>query len=652
MFFKKNVKRLLSHPAFVREFSKPFLGRLSRKVVHIVWAVVKFLAAWFSQALVGIDKVYKSLPYVQLTSRRFGNNGLDITSYIKYLGLLRTYLDRMTIRPKISVLIPVYKVKPEYLREALDSVVTQVWTDWEICLVDDASNDPALLEIYQEYERKLPDKFKWSVHDVNQHISHSSNSCLQLASGQYIALLDHDDRLTPNALAEMVRYVNLNNGPDILFSDERVVDQYGNCLSDPFFKPTFSPNLHLAVNYTTHLTLYNTEMVRSIGGFRPGFEGSQDHDLMLRMCETSKKQVVHVPFLLYQWRAHPGSTARNIDSKPYAAIAGEKAVYEAIHRRGRPGTVAWEPDLGHYRVRYDLPKHSPIVSIIIPSKDAYKTVKTCIDSVFSKSTWQNFEVILVDNGSTDPNVLTYFESLSIKEPLRFVHLKDSSPFNFASLNNQGVKAAKGEFVVLLNNDTEVVAPEWIEELMSLAQWPEVGAVGAKLLFPDGSLQHAGVVTLGQGIAGHTLIGQNCNTHSYIAMAQTIHEASIVTAACFMIEKKKYLSIGGLDEVWVPNGYGDVEFCLRLRRNGFSNIYTPYAVLTHFESKSRKQTLEYFEHFYLRNEYGRELLWDPYLNPNLHLAGEYQPNDWYLGMDVDDFQFKEICQSYIRDNQKT
>ncbi len=652
MFLRKNVKKLLTHPLFVREFSKPLLGRLSRKIVHTLFVMIKFGAAFFNQALFGIEKVYKNLPYVRLVSRRFGNNGLDITSYIKYLGLLRSYLDRMTIRPKISVLIPVYKVKPEYLREALDSVLSQVWTDWEICLVDDASNDPALLDIYQEYERKLPGKFKWAVHDVNLHISHTSNSCLKLATGQYIALLDHDDRITPNALAEMVRHINLYRGPDILYSDERVVNQYGNCLSDPFFKPAFSPNLHLAVNYTTHLTLYSVEMVRAIGGFRPGFEGSQDHDLMLRMCETSKKPVVHVPFLLYQWRAHEGSTAQNIDSKPYAAKAGEKAVFEAITRRGRPGTVSWEPEIGHYRVTYDLPKHTPLVSIIIPSKDAYQTVKTCIDSIFAKSTWQKFEILVVDNGSTDTNVLSYFDALRAKEPNRFVHLKDSSPFNFASLNNQGAKASRGEFLVFLNNDTEVVSPAWIEELLGLAQWPEVGAVGAKLLFPDGSIQHAGVITLGEEIAGHALIGHNSNTHSYIGMAQTIHETSIVTAACLMIEKKKYLESGGLDEVWVPNGYGDVEFCLRLRRNGFSNVYTPYAVLTHFESKSRKQTLEYFEHFYMRLKYGQELLWDPYLNPNLEMKGGYLPNDWYLGMDVDDFQFKKVSQLFMPDSQKT
>jgi GT2 family glycosyltransferase len=488
-----------------------------------------------------------------------------------------------------------------------------------------------------------PGKVKAKTHDVNKHISHTSNSCLELADGDYVALLDHDDRLAPHALAEMVRYINLHNQPDILYSDERVIDENGLHVHIPYFKPDYSPQMHLAVNYTTHLTLYKAELVRNIGGFRPGFEGSQDHDLMLRMCEVSSKPVCHVPFCLYQWRAHELSTAASSGSKPYAAVAGEKAVKEALERRGRKAKVQWEEKTLHYRVTYEPPQHNPLISIIIPSKDAYEVIRTCLDSLYSKTSWNNFQVILVDNGSTDPRCLQLFSDLKLRHGDKFHHLATPGPFNFARLINAGVAASRGEYLLMLNNDTAVISPTWLEEMIGLAQWPEIGAVGAKLLYPDGSIQHSGIITTGPYIAGHSLTRLDSDSQKYWSYAQTVHEASGVTAACLMISREKFLKVGGLDEVWIPNGFGDVEFCLRIRRHGLSNVYTPYAVLTHFESKTRKGSYEYFEHFWLRSKYGTELLNDPYLNPSLMPDGQYSLNPWYTGTDFNEYEFDRLVE---------
>ena len=625
---KKTLKKILSHP---------LIGRPLRKFLHITQFMTRQMAEISATIHQWVAITYSRQPYIHAL-RGTLNSEPHQDVFEKYLIALRHAVDRMPYQPKISVLVPVYKVEPRYFEEALLSVGYQAWTNWEVCLVDDASGMPELRDIWENFAKAHPGKVKVKVHDKNRHISHASNSCLELADGDYIALLDHDDRLAPHALAEMVRYINLYEQPDILYSDERHIDGDGRHVHTPYFKPDFSPEMHLAVNYTTHLTLYRREVVKSVGGFRPGFEGSQDHDLMLRLCEVTKKKVVHVPFCLYQWRAHEASTAASSDSKPYAAAAGERAVKEALERRRRKGKVQWEQSTLHYRVTYDPPPSNPLISIIIPSKDSFEVIRTCLTSVFTKSTWQNFEIVLVDNGTVDPKCLQLFAEYADKYGDRFKHLPAPGPFNFARLINQGVVASKGDYLLFLNNDTEVLTPNWLEEMLGLAQWPEIGAVGAKLLYPDGSLQHAGIITTGPYIAGHSLARQPAKTQRYWSYSQTIHEASGVTAACLMIEKSKFLKAGSLDELWIPNGFGDVEFCLRLKRHGYSCIYTPYAVLTHYESKTRKSSIEYFEHFWIRAKYPGELLNDPYLNPSLLPDGLYTLNPWYTGTDFNEPDF--------------
>ena len=609
-------------------FETEVLGRLSRKVV--------WLALQVSNRISGrLHHAFRRLPYVHKYNLILRKQRIELLT--KYYRHLSEVLQEFPEQPQISVLIPVYKVKTDYFRECLQSVANQIYDNWEMCIVDDCSNDAAIDQVVKDFQQRYPGRVKYSKNEKNSHISITSNNCLALASGEYVALLDHDDRLYPNSLAEVVRYINVKQKPDILYSDERTVDESGEMRHDAFRKPDFSPFMHLCMNYTTHLSVYRTELLRQIGGFRKGFEGSQDHDLMLRAVEGSRKPVVHIPFCLYQWRAHPESTAASISSKPYAAIAGEKAVSEALERRGRPAQVVYEPDTHHYRLSFKILEGNPLVSIIIPNKDSLKLLEACLRSVYEKSTYRNFEILIVDNGSVDPSVLVYYKELKEKHSNINVIL-EKHYFNFGKMVNRGVREAKGTYVVLLNNDTEVVDANWIEEMLGLAQFPEIGAVGSKLLYPDRTIQHAGILLTGRRIAEHKGIQLPEKHTLYCNIMNTIHECSAVSAACLMIRKEKYEAVGGFDEVCMPNGYGDVDFCLKLSRMNLTSVFTPYARFFHFESPSRGSALEYFEKYMMLSRYGAELSNDPYLNPNLGQGNSYEIDFGYEQLDLNAREF--------------
>jgi glycosyltransferase involved in cell wall biosynthesis len=578
-----------------------------------------------------VNRTFWRMPYVKRLMY-LGTPDTFERIYV-YLRSLKNACTYLPYQPKISVIIPVYKVKPEYFRETLLSIAFQTYDNWEACIVDDCSGMPELTQIVEEFRAAYPDRVKYSVNHVNSHISVTSNHCLDLATGEYCALLDHDDRLLPNSLAEMVRAINWHDQPDVLYSDERTVNDEGWAFNSPFYKPDWSPIMHLAMNYTTHLTVYRTSLVRQVGGFRKGFEGSQDHDLMLRMTEATAKPVVHVPLCLYQWRAHEASTASGVDAKPYAAVAGEKAVREACIRRGRPAEVTFEPETSHYRVKFELKTPLPKVSIIIPSKNSFDQINTCLASIFGRSTYPHFEVVLVDNGSTDQRCFDLYSRYEKERPSAFRVVRDPRPFNFAAQNRAGVEASSGDYLVFLNNDTEVLTPDWIEELLRVAQFPEIGAVGCKLLYPDGQIQHAGILGAGRDIAVHAGLKLERNHNLYCQMLNTLHEAIAVTAACLMVAKSKYLEVQGFDELYLQNGYGDVDFCLKLREQGYSNLFSPYAVLTHFESKSRKAGLEEFEKQTMVAKWGRTLVSDPYLNPNINYGEYYNVNLAKMPMDI-------------------
>lgn len=588
------------------------VGRPLRKFVWITIGLSKRIHHLSSSA-------FPRLPYVKKLSRqqveynRGAEQSLRDRALNRYYERLTDSIDRLHYRPKISVLIPVYKVRPEYLSECLGSVAAQLYSNWEVCIVDDASHDQKIDRMINAFTRRFPDRVKYVKHKKNLNISAATNSALKIATGEYVALLDHDDRLLPNALAEVVRFACLNPGTEIFYSDESKIDEQGRTI-DVYLKPNWSPLMHLSVNYTTHLSIYRRDLLVQIGGCRRGFEGSQDHDLMLRAVDASTSPVVHIPLVLYEWRAHALSTAMQRGAKPDAARAGIEAVRAACERRGRPAEVYFESATHHYKVRFDISPPQPLVSIIIPTRDNFDLLQTCLESIFALSSYREFEVIVVDHASTDSRCLELFEYYELLYPSRFRRMVYRGTFNFAAQINLGARGSKGKYYLLLNDDTEVKTPAWIEELLSVAQLPEIGAVGAKLLYPDSTIQHAGIYGDGIAVAQHIGLGRGSRDSTYHNYLSTTHEVLAVTGACLMISSDAFHQVRGLDERYLANGYGDVDFCLKLRASGFTNVYVPYAVLEHRESATRGKNLELFERIYMHREWAEALVQDPYRHP--------------------------------------
>ena len=523
-------------------------------------------------------------------------------------------------RPLISVLMPTYNTEVGWLREAVDSVRRQLYENWELCIADDASSDPAV----RSYLKSLPGedaRIKVVFREQNGHISNASNSALELCTGEWVGLLDHDDALAETALFYVAEAINQNPGAQLIYSDE---DKFadGGLRSDPYFKCDWNPDLFYSHNMISHLGVYRLAIVKEIGGFRVGFEGSQDHDLALRYIERIDPGTIHhIPRVLYHWRKHPDSTAHQSTAKPYAATAGETAIGEHLSRNGVDAEVAW---IGHgYRVRYSLPASPPLVSLIIPTRNGLPLISKCIESIVGKTAYQPFEIVVVDNGSDDPDVLRYLEDLDRRSNVRIV--RDDRPFNFASLNNLAAECAQGEVLGFINNDIEVISPEWLSEMVSLALQPDVGAVGAKLLYPDGSIQHAGVVLGIGGVGNHAFKGQPGDAPGYFGRARIVSSYSALTAACMIITKEAFRDVGGFDAENLAIAFNDVDLCLRLRESGRRNVWTPFAQLFHYESATRgledtaeKQSRFAAEVRYMQERWGHILYRDPAYSPNLTL----------------------------------
>lgn len=527
-------------------------------------------------------------------------------------------------RPLISVLMPVYNAPPEFLSQAIDSVRSQLYTNWELCIADDASTDPrirTLLEVAAAQDSRIKIDFRAS----NGHISQASNSALALAQGEFVALFDHDDLLTEHALYWIVEAINRNPEAGLIYSDEDKIDAT-NRRYDPYFKSELNYELLLAQNMICHLGVYRTELVRSLGGFRIGFEGGQDYDLALRVIEQLEPaQVMHVPHVLYHWRAFAGSTALGAGEKNYAAIAGRRAVADHLARRGLAAEVEAAPEApAQNRVRFACPTPQPLVSIIIPTKDRADLLEMCLNSLEAKTSYTNYEVIIVDNGSVEPATQALFDRLQAP---RFKVVRDDSPFNYAALNNSAARLARGELFCLMNNDIEILTPDWLEEMVSFACREDVGCVGARLWYPDGRLQHGGVVVGVGGIAGHSHKYLPKGQAGYFARAVLHQSFSAVTAACLLVRRSVFEQMGGLDEQLVV-AFNDVDFCLRVQAAGYRNVWTPYAEMNHHESASRgeENSPEKIARFkreidYMTARWGDGLLNDPTYSPNLTLDGE-------------------------------
>ena len=562
-----------------------------------------------------------------------GNN--DYTEWVRQFDTL-TDADRANMRatqagfahqPLISVLMPTYNPKPDWLIEAIESIRSQIYTNWELCIADDASPDAAVLPILENYA-KLDPRIKIVIRPQNGHISAASNSALELVTGEWTALLDHDDILPEHALFWVAHAINAQPDVRMIYSDEDKTDETGRRF-DPYFKCDWNPDLFYSHNMFSHLGVYHTALFRQVGGFRKGFEGAQDYDLALRCIEQIQpSQICHITRVLYQWRVHAESTALAAEAKPYAMIAGERALNEHFQRTGVNGKVKL---IGHgYEASYELPVDLPLVSIIIPTRNGLDLLKQCLNSIFTKTTYFNYEVLIVDNGSDDADILTYFSALAAHpqhgKNVRIIH--DDSPFNYSRLNNKSVLQAKGEIIALLNNDIEVISPNWLSEMVSHALRPGVGAVGAKLWYPNNTIQHAGVTLGVGGVAAHAhrLLPQG--NFGYMGRAVLTQSFSAVTAACLVIRKAIYDQVDGLNEVELAVGYNDVDFCLRVREAGFRNVWTPLAELYHHESATRgsdvtpvnKARLD-TEVAYMKQRWGALLQNDPAYSPNLTLGGD-------------------------------
>ncbi|KAF1046227.1 glycosyltransferase family 2 protein [Xylophilus sp.] len=566
------------------------------------------------------------------TTRSAASNDRDYTAWIaRYDSLdvkrLRTLTSRaygLAWRPRFSVLVPVYNPPLALLDEAVSSVRMQVYPDWQLILVDDASTDPQVWPRLQTLATG-DSRIRVGRNAVNGHISATSNAALALADGDFVALLDQDDLLTPDALLRVAEALQTHPDAQILYSDEDKLDAKGRRF-DPYFKSDWNLELFLSQNFVSHLGVYRRELVQQVGGFRLGYEGSQDYDLALRCIACiGAQQIVHIPYVLYHWRVLPGSTALAPGEKPYAQIAGQRALSDFVASQGWAGTVEALSN-GYYRFHAHLPSDPPLVSLVIPTRNQAQFVTQCIDSILGKTTYRNFEILLVDNGSDEPEALAKFAEYARHPQIRV--LRDDRPFNYSALNNAAVRQANGELVGLINNDIEVIEPGWLGELVSLALREGVGAVGAKLLYPDGLVQHAGVVTGLGGVAGHLHWKRERDAPGYFGRAVLTQALSAVTAACLVVRKAIYEEVGGLDEEHLTVAFNDVDFCLRVREAGYRNVWTPWALLYHHESASRGADTsgpkaERFarEVAYMHRAWGRKLAHDPFYNPNLCLEHE-------------------------------
>lgn len=522
--------------------------------------------------------------------------------------------------PMFSIVVPLFNTKEIYLRALIESIENQTYGNWELCLADGTGANSPLEKIVAEYQKKGCN-IRYEILQENKGISENTNAAIQMATGEYIVLADHDDILTENALYECVKAVNSDKDIDVLYSDEDKIDMAGKKYFDPNFKPDLNIDLLCSMNYICHLFVVKKTVIDKVGMLRSEFDGAQDHDFILRCVEAAWK-VYHIPKVLYHWRCHIDSTAANPESKLYAFEAGRKSVEEHYKRIGIPAKVEHSSFYGMFRTKYCW-KEQPLISIIIPNKDHIEDLKKCMDSIEQKSNYRNFEFIVVENNSTEEETFQYYKELEQRNNVQVVYYKGG--FNFSKINNFGATYAKGEYLLLLNNDTEIINPECLEELLGYCMREDVGIVGAKLCYEDDTIQHAGVVIGFGGMAGHAFIESSRFDTGYMGRIMCAQDYSAVTAACMMTKKSVFEAVGGLTEE-LEVAFNDIDYCLKVRELGKLVVYNPYAELYHYESKSRgmEDTPEKVERFNSEVakfcERWEDILreGDPYYNPNLTL----------------------------------
>lgn len=524
--------------------------------------------------------------------------------------------------PLISVVVPLYRTPPVYLDAMIKSVREQTYADWELCLSDGSGPDSPLTDILRGYTRD-DERIKVVFNDKALRISENTNAALHIATGEYIGFADHDDLLAPNALYECARVINDDPDVDMIYTDEDKVGMNGKKYFYPHFKPDFDIDMLRSMNYICHFTVVKRDLYAKVGDLNGEYDGAQDHDFILR-CVEKTRNIRHIPKVLYHWRAHPDSTAMDPESKAYAYDAGVRALNAHYERTGIRATAGRSELVGHYRTKYEI-SGEPLISIIIPNRDHADDLKKCVDSVLTKSAYKNYELIIVENGSEKAATFSCYGEIKERCSRARVESVRQKEFNYAALNNFGVLRAKGEYLLFLNNDTEVISEDWLTELLGFCARDDVGAVGARLYYADGTIQHAGVILGLMGIANHAFSGFKGDDQGYFERIAIAQDYSAVTAACMMVKRSVFEKAGGFDEKFAV-AFNDVDLCLRIREAGYLIVYNPYAELYHFESKSRGRDDTRNKKDKLRSEsdifmsrWGEVIKkGDPYYNPNLTL----------------------------------
>ncbi|MDY6879168.1 MAG: glycosyltransferase family 2 protein [Thermodesulfobacteriota bacterium] len=537
---------------------------------------------------------------------------------------IRHTISELPYRPKFSVIMPVFNVKRQWLVEAIDSVRMQIYENWDLCIADDGSTKPWIREILERYSRD-DKRIKVKFLDRNRGISMASNEALSLATGEFAAMLDHDDELSRDALYENVKLLNRFPEADLIYSDEDKIESRGKRV-EPFFKPDYSPDLLLSRNYLCHFCVIRMSAVDAVGRFRPAYDGAQDYDLILRCIDASApEKILHVPKILYHWRKAPKSTAADTNAKHYAFDSAKKALLSYLERNRIEGEVLEGKFPGAYRVRKKI-RDNHRVSIIIPFKDQGEVLQNCVKSILKKTTYKNYRIFLVNNGSKGPETQAILNEM--KEDPRISFIEYNNTFNYASMMNYAVSEIDSDYFILLNNDTEVITKDWIEAMLEFGQREDVGAVGALLYYPDDTIQHAGVIIGVGGVAAHSHRRFSRKSRGYYGRIQEVQNLSAVTAACMLTKRPVFEEVNGLDEN-LSHAFNDVDYCMKIREKGYLIVYTPYAELYHYESLSRG----YEDSSEKRRRFGKEVgyfqkKWeealkkgDPYYNPNLTLDKE-------------------------------
>lgn len=611
---KYNEELIRKRSSVAHKRMEKLLDLMNMETVHVCldyWKEngLKALLVKSKHKLQGIDNDYDYGEWYSLTKPT--NEELE-----------RQRTEKFEFMPKFSIVIPAYKTPEKYLKEMLDSILAQTYENWEVCVADGSPAGEGIERVLSRYAER-DRRFKYVILGENKGISGNTNAAMDMADGDFIVLADHDDTMTPDALYECAKVINEHPECDVIYSDEDKMDMDGGALFDPHFKPDFNIDLLCSVNYICHLFVASHDLVARVGGFRQEFDGAQDYDFIFR-CTEAAAEIRHIPKVLYHWRCHKDSTASNPQSKLYAFEAGSRAIMAHYERVGiEAEKVEKGVDYGIYHSTYKI-QGNPLVSIIIPNKDHHQDLDLCLRSIEERATYRNVEFVIIENNSTKPETFEYYEKIQ-KEFDNVRVVRWEREFNYSAINNFGVTFAKGEYLLFLNNDTELIAKNFIEEMLGLCQREDVGAVGARLLYQDDTIQHAGVVVGFGGIAGHTFIGLHKAENSYFHRAMSTQDYSAVTAACMMTKKSLFEKTGGFTEE-LAVAFNDIDYCMKVRAEEKLVVYNPYALLYHYESKSRglEDTPEKVARFNREikkfSERWPEILkkGDPYYNPNLTL----------------------------------